>query len=926
MQNPRQIAALMAVLTALIGMIQGCGYGGSETAQIATAKEYLAKNDLKAAFVTLKSVLQKNDRSAEARYLLGKALIESGDLAGGMIELHKSLEFDGSEAQIIPELARAMVLLGQDAPLISQFGAVRLSDASAAADLKTSLATAFARTSDKDKAEKAAAEALSLRPGYAPALIVQARLNIGERNFDAALKLLDQVLTADAGNNEAGNLKGEIQLLTRDKPETALASFQQALDANPKSVSTRAVVASLLFNQGKVAEAKLEFEKLKKESPNHPDTLTLEARLAFGDKNYKLVRSIMERIIKARPNDPAALQLAGAAELRMQSHLMAESLLSRSLKVSPKQPITRLLLAQSLLQSGQPEKTLEVLRPMLESNKVDGATLALAGQAYLQMGDAKRSSDAFQKATKVAPKDASIRTAAAVALLEEGNNSRAMAELESVSRSDSGPSADLAIVSARIRDGDLPGAQKALDALEKKVPTRALPHLLRGRVHLMQNDLAAATKSFEAALAREPGFFPAVASLAATDLAQGKTDAARGRFENYLKDNPKNYQAKLALAELASRTGAPAARSIELLREAVKLGAGEPGPHLALVTALITSGDGKGALLASQEAAAALPDNLEILAAQGRAEMAAGDSQRAISTFKKLTALQPRNPLHEMWLADAYMMVQDRKAADRSLRRAVELQPDSIPANQRLARLALQDKRPQDALAVARAVQKRSPSAGAGYALEGDVEVHLKNWTAAVAAYRAALKREKSTELVIKQHAALVAGSQGAEAERLAAEWVKERPKEPAFLYYLGDAALTLRDYALAESRYRSVLELQPDNALAMNNVAWLLVQQGKPGSVPIAERANALRPNRPEFLDTLSIALEANNQLPQAVDAQKRARSLRPKDGALTLRLAKLYIKQGDKTQARVELDALAQLGDKFAGQAEVTALLKTL
>ena len=926
MREPIYLAAMFAVLTGLIGTLAGCSDSGSEAAQIASAKEYLAKNDRKAAFVTLKNVIQKNGRSAEARYLLGKALIESGDLSGGLTELRKALELEGPETQLIPEIARGMLLLGQDAALISQLGTVKLNDANAAADLKTSLATALARTSDKDNAEKMVADALTLRPGYAPALIVQARLRVGERNYDAALKLLERVLAADPGNNEAGSLKGEIQLHTTGKPEAAVAAFQQALEANPKSVVTRAAVASLLFNQGKVAEAKAEFEKLKRQSPNHVDTLFLEARLAFGDKDYKLVRSVMERVVKAQPNDPAALQLAGAAELRLRSNLLAESLLSRALKVSPNEPITRLLLAQSFLQSGQPEKTLEVLRPILESKKSDGATLTLAGQAYLQMGDAKRSSDAFQRATKVAPRDASIRTAAAVALLDGGDSRRVISELESVSRSDSGPGADLALVSAHMRDGNLPGALKALDALEKKAPDRALPHLLRGRVHLMQGNRPAAVKSFEAALAREPGYFPAVASLAATDLADGKPDVARERFENHLKVNPKNFQAKLALAELATRTGASTARSIELLREAVKLAAGEPSPHLALVNALIASGDGKGALLASQEAAAALPNNLEILDAQGRAEMAAGDSQRAISTFKKLTALQPRNPVHEMRLADAYLKVQDRNAADRSLRRAVELQPDLVPAQRNLAMLAVQDKRPQDALAVARAVQRRNPSGAAGFTLEGDIEAQLKNWAAAAVAYRAAFKRDKSTDLVIKQHAALVAGSQGAEAERLAADWLKEKPKEPAFLNYLGDAALAQRDYPQAESRYRSVLELQPDNASAMNNVAWLLVQQGKPGAVPFAERANALRPNRAEFLDTLATALEANNQLPQAVDAQKRARSLRPGDATLGLRLAKLYIKQGDKAQARAELDALAQLGDRFPGQAEVSALRKSL
>jgi cellulose synthase operon protein C len=71
---------------------------------------------------------------------------------------------------------------------------------------------------------------------------------------------------------------------------------------------------------------------------------------------------------------------------------------------------------------------------------------------------------------------------------------------------------------------------------------------------------------------------------------------------------------------------------------------------------------------------------------------------------------------------------------------------------------------------------------------------------------------------------------------------------------------------------------------------------------------------------------LEAENQLPKAIETQKRAISLAPKDPALNLRLAKLYIKSGDKAGARTELDALAKLGERFAGQAEVATLLKSL
>jgi len=122
------------------------------------------------------------------------------------------------------------------------------------------------------------------------------------------------------------------------------------------------------------------------------------------------------------------------------------------------------------------------------------------------------------------------------------------------------------------------------------------------------------------------------------------------------------------------------------------------------------------------------------------------------------------------------------------------------------------------------------------------------------------------------------------------------------------------------------VLAVQPENAMAMNNVAWLLVRQGKPGALALAEKANALLPDRAPLVDTLATALEAENQLPKAIEAQKRAAALDAKDANLALRLAKLYLKTGDKLRARAELESIAKLGDSYPGQPEVTSLLKSL
>ncbi len=923
-QSRRMPVTLTALLTA---MLVACSGGGTGTEQIASAKSLLEKKDNKAAVIELKNALQKNPKSAEARYLLGKTLLENGDPVTALVELQKAQELQTTDELVIPEIARGMLMVGDEAKLLTQYGGLVLKDDAAGADLKTSLATASAVKADLPSAKRALDEALRLKPGYAPALVMQARVAASEGNIDAALTLLNQVIAAEPGNERAGILKGEYLLQAKRDPEGALAAYRQVLAGRAGSVAARSAVANILFQQKKMPEARAEFELLKKTAPEHPETLLLQAQLAFLDGDLKATRELTERLLKAAPNNVRTLELAGAAELRGKNYLQAEAHLSQALKLAPGLLRPRVLLAQAFLRSGQAEKSLQVLQPLLDSKEADATSLSLAGEAYLQTGDNKRSEEAFKRALKAAPANTTVRASAAIAQLARGDSSgAALAELESVAAGDTGPRADLALISARLRQNDLAGALKAIDAVEKKLPDQPLAHLLRGRVLLLKKDAAGAKRSFETALSKDPAYFPAVASLAAIDLAEGKPEAARARFVAHLKAQPKAYQAKLAMAELEARTGAPSATVAATLKAATQINPSEPVPHLMLINRLIGGGDGKAALAAAQDASAALPNNLEIQDALGMAQVAAGDSQRAVSTFKKLNSLQPKNANVLVHLADAYRASQDPAAAMGALKQALELQPDLQAARAALIGMNLQAKKPDEARALARDEQKRNPKDAMGFRMEGEIAAAGKNWDAAGTAFRAAFQRQHDGATAVKLHAALSAAGKTAEADKLAADWLKESPKDAVFRFYQGDVAMARNDFRTAEARYRAVLELQPTNALALNNVAWMLARQGKPGGVALAEKANSLLPDRAPLLDTWSMALEVENQLPKAIEAQARAIKLEPGDHNLALRLAKLYIKSGDKPRAKAELEALAKLGDKFAGQAEVATLLKPL
>lgn len=236
------------------------------------------------------------------------------------------------------------------------------------------------------------------------------------------------------------------------------------------------------------------------------------------------------------------------------------------------------------------------------------------------------------------------------------------------------------------------------------------------------------------------------------------------------------------------------------------------------------------------------------------------------------------------------------------------------------------DQRNDEALDIARAVQKQRPKEDTGYLLEGDIRATGKQWDSAATALRSGLQQVSTTPLAMKLHTVLQSGGKGAEAERFSAQWQKEHPKDAAYAFYLGDLAFARQDYPSAEKHYTAVVRLQANNAVALNNLAWVSAQLKRDGAIAYAEKALALAPDQPTFLDTLATLRSEKGEYTKALDLQNRALALQPQNGLLKLNLARIHLRAGKKELARKPLEELRALGDAFAGQGEVGKLLKEL
>lgn len=915
------------VVALTCALVLACGSADDPAKLVASAKEYLQKNDAQAAVIQLKNALQQQPEMGEARFLLGKALLESGDVPSASIELRKALELKYDAEEVVPLLARALVMEGQGAKTIELYAATQLTNPQRQAELKTALASAYAMGSDLPKAQAEVAQVLKLNPQFMPALLVQARLSAASRDFDGALAQIDKMLQEFPNESEAWQFKADLLASAKTDVEGALAAYRKVLELKPASLPALAGIVSVHLAKNDLAAAEVSLESLKKLQPKHSQTQYFMAQLAFQKNDYKTAKELLPGLLGVAPNNVRVLQLAGATELYGGGSLVqAESYLSKTLHLAPHLTLARRMLVQTYLRTGQSAKALTTLEPLLALEKPDAQVLAFAGEAHLQAGDAAKAESYFTQATKINPDDARSRTVLALAQMSRGANDVAFGELQAIAESDKGTTANLALISAFMRRNELDRALKAIDDLERKQADKPLAANLRGRVHLARKDVPAARQSFEKALTIDPTFFPAASSLAALDLADKKIDDAKKRFETMLARDPKNTQALLALAGLKAGTGATKEEVTASIKKVVDTVPDQVAPRLVLVDHYLGLKEFKQAVAVAQEASSKFPDRVELLDALGRAQLAAGELNQASKTFNSLASLQPQLPLPHVRLADVHMADKKVDAAAQSLKRALAITPNLLVAQNGLIRLDISAGRIKEALAMAKTVQKQRPNEAIGYTLEGDIESRRKSWDVAIAAYREALKKAPSAELATKVHSTFRAAGKGAEADKFAANWVKERSNDAAFEFYLGDVAVVSKDYPAAEVKYKRVLQIQPDNATALNNLAWVSSKLKRDGALAFAEKANALRPNQPAFLDTLAMVQSEAKQHNKAIETQKKALSLQPDNSVLRLGLARIYVAAGEKSLAKNELESLRQLGSSFSAQDEVTELLGKL
>jgi Zn-dependent protease with chaperone function len=187
------------------------------------------------------------------------------------------------------------------------------------------------------------------------------------------------------------------------------------------------------------------------------------------------------------------------------------------------------------------------------------------------------------------------------------------------------------------------------------------------------------------------------------------------------------------------------------------------------------------------------------------------------------------------------------------------------------------------------------------------VKKHDRKVSRLIAAYCAVLLL--SAGALIFSGRSLAGGFDLSVIEKIAERRVAAEPDNPMLHFLLANIYYENEDYARAEKEYLAVIRLSPDNAEALNNLAWLYAtardvsMRNPEEALRLAQKAADLDP-KPHVLDTLAESYFVNGNYRMALELSLQALKMNPPNRAY-------FEKQRKKFQEHLDADE----GDQFDG-----------
>jgi len=742
-----------------------------------------------------------------------------------------------------------------------------------------------------------------------------------------------------------------------------------------------------------LAETHLRLAQVEQGSPADALMLLREAvRLAPDNAEYRVRLGVLE--LAAQDPEAAAEHARVLLErepdnvdallMRAQAKALGDDVegqiqdLERAAELAPERAAIPLLLGQAQLRRGDFEASEKALRRMLELDRTTRAYVYWAA-FLMERNRGDEAIAAMTTALELATTDEErlqARTRLANLYVTSGRLDDAERVMQEALAADPDSSELLAqLARFYVYRGQVPKAEEMLRQQVERKPSEATAYLTLALFYESLERPSDALATLDRALAVAPED-ERVLTLRAQYLLAAKPDdpaareEARGLLDQVLAKNPNSVvglftEAKFLLGDGRAEDAAkrleqvvqaqPSANAHYLLAtaytgmrrddlartqllEALALDATSPRIHADLAALYLRTGEAE---LAAREAELALETqagNPRLLLIAAEALLRSGQKQAALQRLATLEIEKLPSSLR-ISAADMYRRLEQRDRARQILEKALEESPRDPGALRAWITLEAPSD-PGRVLARLDAAIAADPKNALLHGLRGSVRTAQIAKGGADAPAEA--ERDFATALELDPNAiepqlglAQLYRAQGRTAEALE-RYAAARARLPDNLeIQLEEASFreALGQAEQAQTLYEQVLERDPSNVLAKNNLAWVLAN--RPGVSPaqldralrLAQEAKDAQPNVAAFADTLGYVLLKKDRPVPAIGLFKEALAAfaaGPERAGVRVHLGQAYEREGDLDAARQQFRVAGE--ESAASAAELGSFLERL
>jgi putative PEP-CTERM system TPR-repeat lipoprotein len=913
-------------LLLVICFLLACSEDLTSEDHLRQAREFSDRGNNPAAITELKISLQKDVRNTHARALLGKLYFETGMYDDADKELSRALSMGMDSSDVVPVLAQVLLGLGDynrlDSLVLDGLDAESRSTVQAAKGLS------MMYRGNMVVAAEIMDIALKNEPPSMYAQVAAARLMMERGEYREARVQLVRIFLKNQQYAPAWNLLGDIESAERN-PKAAEAAYTRVVKLTGNNFDALLNRAMMRIYQHNYPGAAQDIALLRRSfgpSRFHPGFNFAAGLVALQAKQIDAAAKSFELASQFSDAYPQTLYYLAAIYLEKGMVEHALSTVNQFLGLVPDSIVGAKLAAKLELGQGSYSKAESLLTPVVAKQPEDVEALNLLASALLAQGKSGEGVSVLAKVAELQPESTEAKARLGAGFIAAGSEDLGVELLHQILKKDPKyEQADILIVLNYLRQQKFPDAIRAAEAYRDRNPKSATSYDLLGRAYLANDQQQEATTAFAKALELRPGDPGAGNNLAELALQRKDYQLARKYYAQILKQNPHHLQTHMKVAASFALEGREQ-EMLNSLESTLSAFPREMEPRLVKARYYIAKGQLEAAMPLLDELSEeqrAQPDALVTLAGF---QLAAGRYNQALGTLGKLTDLYPDVGQYHYMKSKAYAGLGDMKQFTIELERTIELDPNHFYAKIAVARLALLSNRKkmfEKQFLELRKIAKDNPDV---MKLEAVWAQQKGDKKTAARILEALFKQEPTTgnAIALASYKQSVGDIQGA-IQQLQ-HWVAEHADDVPAREKLAEIYGSNQQKGGVIYQYQQILKANPDHIIALNNLAWNLLDENPQQALEYAEKALKLSPNSSSIHDTLAMAQLKTGKYIEARRSIDRALTLAPGKTDLRLHQAQIRAAGGDTVGAIKALDTLLGSNREFAERTEAEALLKQL